>query len=104
MDEEEKVGPCEGAQNWCHTESDGTVDIQRLYATDDAAVWAAEFKKVCPGVDEGLMIGWFANAIETCKDRAKARERAKCAAIFAGYQPPRYLLTTTVADKIRQQA
>lgn len=41
------------------------VDERRLYATTDAAVWAEEFKKVCPEVDEGLMLGWFANAIET---------------------------------------
>ena len=47
------------------------VDRHRLYATTDASVWAEEFYKVCPEVDEGLMIGWFANAIET----AKAHER-----------------------------
>ena len=45
------------------------VDERRLYATDNAAVWAEEFNKVCPEVDEGLMIGWFANAIESAKDR-----------------------------------
>lgn len=39
-----------------------------LYATTDAAVWAAEFMAVLAEgveIDEGLMIGWFANAIET---------------------------------------
>lgn len=43
------------------------VDTERLYATIDAAVWAEEFAKVCPDVDQGLMLGWFANAIETAK-------------------------------------
>jgi len=41
-----------------------SVDVERLYATTDAAVWAEEFAKVEPGVDQGLMIGWFAGAIE----------------------------------------
>ena len=50
------------------------MDTQRLYATTDAAVWAEEFAKVRPDVDQGLMIGWFANAIETAKDHAR-RER-----------------------------
>jgi len=43
------------------------VDAQRLYATTDASVWAEEFAKVQPDVDKGLMIGWFANAIETAR-------------------------------------
>ena len=46
------------------------VDTKRLYETADAAVWAEEFHKVCPDVDEGLMIGWFANAMQTAKDHA----------------------------------
>lgn len=46
---------------------DADVDTERLYATTDAAVWAEEFAKVCPEVDEGLMIGWFSNAMETAK-------------------------------------
>ena len=50
------------------------VDVARLYATTNAAVWAEEFCRlfvVCTSddlVDDdrvGLMIGWFANAIET---------------------------------------
>lgn len=41
-----------------------TVDQERLYATTDAMVWAEEFAKVCPDVDQGLMLSWFANAIE----------------------------------------
>ena len=47
------------------------VDQDRLYATTDARVWAEEFAKVCPDVDQGLMIGWFANAIETGRAHAK---------------------------------
>lgn len=49
------------------------VDQTRLYATDDAMVWSQEFAKVEPDVDQGFMIGWFANAIET----AKAIERKR---------------------------
>lgn len=44
-----------------------TPDEALLRTTTDASVWAAEFCKVQPDVDEGLMIGWFANAIETAK-------------------------------------
>lgn len=51
---------------------------QRLYATTDASVWAKEFMSNFGGdrlveIDEGLMIGWFANAIEN----AKAHERRR---------------------------
>jgi hypothetical protein len=41
------------------------VDTARLYGSRDAAVWADEFAKVDPDLDWGLMVGWFANAIET---------------------------------------
>lgn len=48
---------------------------ERLYSTTDASVWAKEFCALFgiytpEGVvedGEGLMIGWFANAIETAK-------------------------------------
>jgi hypothetical protein len=50
------------------------VDVERLYTTTKADMWAAEFAKVCPEVDQGLMIGWFANAIETGR-RASVDER-----------------------------
>ena len=48
------------------TETDGQL-LQRL--GDDAAKWAAEFRKTAIGLgysdmDEGWLIGWFANAIE----------------------------------------
>ena len=43
------------------------VDQERLYATTDAVVWADEFTKVAPEVDRGLMIGWFANAMEVAR-------------------------------------
>ena len=46
----------------------GEVDLTKLYSTDDAAVWAREFmKSVDSGafIDEGFMIGWFANAMVT---------------------------------------
>lgn len=47
------------------------VNTERLYSTTDAGVWAEEFAKVCPDVDEGLMIGWFANAMATAEAHAK---------------------------------
>ncbi len=47
------------------------VDTDRLYSTTDGRVWAAEFAKVRPDVDEGLMIGWFANCAENAKDHAR---------------------------------
>ena len=43
------------------------VDETLLRSTTDATIWAAEFKKIRPEIDEGLMIGWFANAIETAR-------------------------------------
>lgn len=46
------------------------VDTELLYSTTDAMVWAVEFQKVVDSgvkIDEGLMVGWFANAIETAK-------------------------------------
>lgn len=48
------------------------VDEALLRSTTRADIWAAEFAKVCPDVDQGLMIGWFANAIETAKDAVRA--------------------------------
>lgn len=44
--------------------------VKRLHATTDAQVWAREFMAVVEsGVtpDEGLMIGWFANAMATAE-------------------------------------
>jgi len=41
--------------------------LRRLYATTDAEVWAEEFIGALDSgavVDFGLMVGWFANAIE----------------------------------------
>ena len=49
----------------------------KLYATSDAMVWAEEFCKVVRNgavVDEGLMVGWFANAMATAESHA---ERAR---------------------------
>jgi hypothetical protein len=46
------------------------VDESKLLATDDAAVWAEEFVKLHPDVDEGTMIAWFANCAETAKGLA----------------------------------
>ncbi len=48
-------------------------DPRSLTETTDAAVWAEEFLAVMDAgatVDFGLMVGWFANAIETAKSLA----------------------------------
>lgn len=34
-----------------------------LHGTTDAAIWAKEFCRLFPDANEGLMLGWFANAI-----------------------------------------
>lgn len=47
------------------------VDEARLRSSTDAWVWAEEFAKVCPTVSFGLMLGWFANAIETGREAAR---------------------------------
>jgi len=39
----------------------------------DARDWAEAFCKRNPGVDEGLMIAWFANALMRGYDEAQAR-------------------------------
>ena len=49
---------------------------RRLYATDDAMVWAQEFVNVVEAgatVDVGLMVGWFANAMATAVSFAERR-------------------------------
>ena len=45
-------------------------DITRkLLSTTDAMVWTSEFLAQFPvNIDEGTMISWFANAIETGRD------------------------------------
>lgn len=56
-----------------------------LHAIDDAVVWAAEFARQVRsqygvGLDEGWLIGWFANAMETAKrlDRVRFAESETC--------------------------
>ena len=43
---------------------------QRLLENDDAKVWAEEFTLTFPhsGIEEGTMIGWFANAMQTQRE------------------------------------
>lgn len=46
------------------------IDVEKLYSTTDAQVWAQEFMTVVKSgaiIDEGLMIGWFANAMATAE-------------------------------------
>ena len=50
------------------------MDKANLNGTTDAAVWASEFMRLfgqrLNEIDEGLMIGWFANAIMAGYDHA----------------------------------
>lgn len=50
-----------------------SVAEQKWPHTMDAAVWAAEYVKLNPGADEGMMLAWFANAIMAGYDTARAR-------------------------------
>ncbi len=57
-------------------------DEAELLSTTDAAVWARHFirrfgeARSAPAIDEGLMLAWFANAIEVGRDAGRAEERA----------------------------
>lgn len=46
-----------------------------LLSTTDAQVWAKEFLRIYETqdvvLDEGFMIGWFANAIETGREAGR---------------------------------
>jgi hypothetical protein len=52
---------------------EAVTDEVNLHATIDAEVWAAEFCRLFPDADYGLMLGWFANAIMTGYDEAMRR-------------------------------
>lgn len=45
----------------------GNIKDDTLHTTD-ARVWAREFCRLNTASDEGMMLGWFANAIETGRD------------------------------------
>ncbi len=65
--------------------------VRRLHATTDASVWAQEFMHLfrnCPTPDEGTMLGWFANAIETGRT-AGLPERRRVIAAASGMFGPR---------------
>ncbi len=47
------------------------VDTKRLYGTTNCYVWAEEFAKVFPDVDQGTVATWFANAMMTQLDRSE---------------------------------
>jgi hypothetical protein len=49
------------------------VAAQKWPHTMDAQVWAKEFCKMFPEMDEGTMIAWFANAIMAGYDTAQMR-------------------------------
>ena len=58
-----------------------------LYETTDATVWAREFCKRWPGIDEHTMLGWFANAIMCGHDHALIAN-----GLSTGSSADRYLL------------
>ena len=47
--------------------------VEDLTGEMDASKWAAAFKRLNPSADEGLMLGWFANAIMAGFDTAERR-------------------------------
>jgi hypothetical protein len=49
----------------------------KLHQTMDASVWAYEFCKRNPAVDEGTALGWFANAIMVGFDHGVAKTKAQ---------------------------
>ena len=57
------------------------MDPRELYSTTDAHVWAKEFIRMKNlhnfDIDEDLMIGWFANAIETGRSAGIREASAK---------------------------
>jgi len=60
------------------------INEELLRRTTDAQVWAREFNKLFPHIEEGTMISWFANAIEQGRgffarptERALEREKNK---------------------------
>ncbi len=60
-----------------------TVDQHRLLGTDNASVWAEEFAKIFPEIDQTTMIGWFASCAETAKTlqraaKVEARREVQC--------------------------
>ena len=65
-----------------------------LHSTDDAMVWAVEWCKVARRlsgegrslIDEGWMVGWFANAMETAK-RIDRERRAAVVETPTGEEP-----------------
>jgi hypothetical protein len=57
----------------------------KLHGTTDAQVWAQEFVRLHGG-DEGLMIGWFANAIETGRGAQRESEREAFAAFRESWE------------------
>ena len=61
-------------------ETSGALELQKKVIkgdwphTLDAQVWASKFKELFPESDEGLMLGWFANAIMAGYDTAQGRQ------------------------------
>lgn len=59
------------------------VDVAALDESTVASVWVAEFIKVVPDADEGLMLGWFANAIERGRRAGYSEGAADASALLA---------------------
>ncbi len=76
----------------------GEIRSVDLLQTNDAAVWAAEFERckrkngwTIDDIDEGLMIGWFANAMaaqefsERTRNAPQRKEEEKAEAVGGQY-------------------
>jgi hypothetical protein len=71
------------------------VDEEKLRSTTDVTVWAAEFVKFFDGrmiesgntadgaLDEGTMIGWFANYAQTCNDFMQSKKEVHPGTAYA---------------------
>jgi len=66
-----------GSENVRTTVDKVIVNEALLRSTTDSHVWAAEFAKVRPEIDQGLMIGWFSNCAATAVDLERAARESE---------------------------
>lgn len=73
-----QLATTDAAHKWSRpTIEVGTLDADtgavNLHDTMDAVVWAREYCRINPILDEGMMLAWFANAIMAGYDEARRR-------------------------------
>jgi hypothetical protein len=71
-----KIGKRQGWVGPDHTDSVGELppvdeESTPFHQTTDAAKWARAIKRMHPGLDEGEMLAWFANAIMSGRDEGR---------------------------------